>query len=287
VVARGAAETSFRMTDRQVAAALSTPVTDAALNARDAGAVVPAPASAAKDLSPWDGDCFVSVYVTEPKGCLAGDTGSKHRMVLFGDSHAAQWMSPLVHIGRRAGYRVDLRTKVSCVAADYRTGSQILKREYRECDVWRNRVIADIEAHPPDVVVVAAYNFSSKRAWVPGWDRTLTRILATGTRVVYLRPTPIPEFDVPMCLSRALDDWARCAVPLSNRAPDPVARAIQEGKYPGARVVDLTRYLCTRTTCPVVRDHVLIYRDRSHLTDTAARGLEPVLFSALKPSLRS
>ena len=40
---------------------------------------------------------------------------------------------------------------------------------------------------------------------------------------------------------------------------------------------DLTDYLCTDDTCPVVIGNIVVYRDRSHFTATFARTLAPML----------
>jgi hypothetical protein len=225
------------------------------------------------------------VYVSEPVGCRLGAAAAERRIVLFGDSHAAQWLSPLADLARKRGYALDVRTKASCPAADYPINSVPLGRRYTECEVWRGKVLEQLAADPPALVVLAAYNSATNPNWVPGWDRSLRRLLETGAQVVYLRPTPIPNFDVPVCVSGSFDDWARCALPRDEIVPDPVAASIAAGAYLGASVVDVTPYLCSTDFCPAVRDHVLVYRDRSHLTDTAARGLEPVLDGALSPYL--
>lgn len=286
------------VTGEQATAAMSVPLADDGAGAQAAfgavrsrassvrsGGTSPNPSSAYGDAPDW-GECFGSVYVTEPSGCRFGAASASRRVVLFGDSHAAQWLSPIADLASKRGYALEMRTKASCPAAEYSTDSVPLGRLYRECDVWRERVLDQLEADPPDLVVLAAYNASTNPNWVSGWDRSLRRLIATGAPVVYLRPTPIPDFDVPVCISGAFDDWTRCALPRDQVQPDPVATAVAAGAYPGAELLDLTPYFCSSEVCPVVRDHVLVYRDRSHLTDTAARGLEPVLSAALAPYLK-
>jgi hypothetical protein len=45
-------------------------------------------------------------------------------------------------------------------------------------------------------------------------------------------------------------------------------------------VIDMYPYLCSSASCPAVRNGLLLYRDDSHITATAAKTLEPVLDAA-------
>ena len=44
-----------------------------------------------------------------------------------------------------------------------------------------------------------------------------------------------------------------------------------------AHLVDLTSLYCTATACPPVIGHVLVYKDRTHLTATFAATLSPYI----------
>jgi hypothetical protein len=82
------------------------------------------------------------------------------------------------------------------------------------------------------------------------------------------------------CISGALADWSRCALPRSVVRHDAFAAAIHGGQLPGVDgSVQVNSYLCPPgATCPAVRNGVLLYRDTSHVTDTAmtllARAVE-------------
>jgi hypothetical protein len=47
-------------------------------------------------------------------------------------------------------------------------------------------------------------------------------------------------------------------------------------------VIDLTRFYCDASTCPVVIGGVNVYRDNNHVTVTYAKTLAPYLFSAMR-----
>ena len=47
-------------------------------------------------------------------------------------------------------------TKFSCVFVDMRIWSPRLKREYTECEAWRERVVDRLVALRPDLVIIAS-----------------------------------------------------------------------------------------------------------------------------------
>jgi len=57
------------------------------------------------------------------------------------------------------------------------------------------------------------------------------------------------------------------------------------GAQPGITVVDLIPYFCTdQQDCAVVRNGLLLFRDDSHITATAAKAFVPVLEDMLEQS---
>jgi hypothetical protein len=52
-------------------------------------------------------------------------------------------------------------------------------------------------------------------------------------------------------------------------------------KATGGTIVDLSNDICPATSCPVVIDKTIVYRDSHHLTATFARALAPVMAAKL------
>ncbi|WP_412734853.1 acyltransferase family protein [Krasilnikovia sp. MM14-A1259] len=248
---------------------------------RQAGPVRPAPAQARRDF-PADAGCEVPPEVTTSPACRYGTPGAADRIVLIGDSHAGQWFAAVDSLAKRRGWAVEVLVKQGCPLPRLTVRSPQLGRAYTECDTWRRHALARIATGPrPRLIVVASLNryAADTRALARGWDSTLRPLVATGAPIVYLRDTPTFGRDVPTCMSGALNDWQRCAVARDAALPrDPLAEDLARGRRPGVSDVDLTPALCPPgPRCPAVREGILLYRDGSHLTDTAAAVLAPRL----------
>jgi SGNH domain (fused to AT3 domains) len=163
----------------------------------------------------------------------------------------------------------------------------MLGRSFTECDTWRDAVLRRLAAEPAPALVVLAslnhYDLPASRV-TDGWLTTLRRLAAVRAPVVYLADNPYPDGDVPACVSGALADWSRCAFPRSKALPaDPLLRLVAAGRAPKLRVVDLNPLLCpgSGATCPAVLGSTLLYRDGSHLTNTATLRLVPAVEASL------
>lgn len=215
--------------------------------------VYPAPADARVDY-PAVGQCQVEpADITSPE-CLFGE--GPDRVVLFGDSHAAQWFPAAQRIAAARGWAVEVLTKSGCPVPMLRVTNPQLGREYRECDEWREYALNRVAAAKPKLILVSSLNRYTSDA-TQAWQEPLRRLAETGAPVVYLRDTPNPGRDVPTCVSGDLD----CDFPREH------ALWADPGK---AVTVGVNDVLCPGEVCPAVLDGVLLYRDDSHLTNTAA-----------------
>jgi peptidoglycan/LPS O-acetylase OafA/YrhL len=252
------------------------------------GRVDPSPESAPRDRPPSPGECFITDDRDTSPGCLLGTPGPQGPVVLLGDSHAEQWLSAVQDLAVSRGTAVLELTKSGCPAASI--PASVRRVGTAACDRWRENTLRRLENGPrPALVVVSSYN-----GYVPdpglqlaAWKTTLDRLVAVGAPVVYLADTPKPYRDVPTCMSGSLDDWSRCSFARSGAFwPDPTARAIVRGRWDDVHLVDLNGLLCPpegrSARCPAARGGVLLYRDASHITDTAARVLSPQLAAAVR-----
>ncbi|MEV4636804.1 acyltransferase family protein [Actinoplanes sp. NPDC049548] len=249
--------------------------------AGDGGPVRPAPAQARVDFPPIAG-CEIPPEATTGPACRYGPPGASDRIVLIGDSHAGQWFTAVEQLASRRGWAVEVLVKQGCPLPRLTVRNPQLGRTYTECDTWRERTLARLAAGPrPRLIVAASLNryTADARALARGWESTLDRLVATGAPVAYLRDTPTFGRDVPTCVSGALQSWRRCAVDREAALPrDQLAEELAQGRHAGVSVVDLTRAVCPPgRQCPAVREGILLYRDGSHLTSTAATILAPRL----------
>jgi hypothetical protein len=252
---------------------------------------------AARDDLPviYSDGCHVDVASTAPGECVFGDRSSATTVVLFGDSHAAQWFPALERLAVEHGWRLVSMTKSACGTADATVFNGIVKRAYTECDQWRQAAIDRIAAEKPALVVV-----SNSRGYqlivdgiatpvskvAPDWDaalgRTLARLVPLAARIVVIGDTPRSNADPPVCLSAHLEDASACAMPylkVVNLAYTRREAAIATAA--GAGWVDPTAWICRTDRCPVVFGRFLIFRDQHHLTATYSRALAKQLYEAM------
>lgn len=238
--------------------------------------------------------CHSDTSETAPAACEYGSpAGQGGTVVLFGDSHAAQWASPVIAAATTRGMRVVTFTKSSCPVADIRVRSTELGRAYDECDAWRVAALQRIEALAPDAVLVASAGdgYESLRdgtgsfttAWQHGLERTLAGIDAP---TVLLHDTPRWPTTPNRCLSASVDDVAACAQPAEELVRADIATAERNAaRATGALTADTVPWLCDALCSPVVWN-VLAYRDTNHLTDQLARTLTPRIDQVLGDVVR-
>jgi hypothetical protein len=165
-----------------------------------------------------------------------------------------------------------------------------LGRPYRECDQWRAAAMDRIRDEKPVAVVLrvarhydAQYRFRVYgREWLAGLRETVRAVRATGAAAVVLGPTPKPPSDVPECLSEHLSDATACTTP-RPRAVSAQGTAAEQAtvRDAGGRYVDVSRWICSPTTCAAVVANLLVYRDDNHLTTSFTSWLAPVLDAEL------
>jgi peptidoglycan/LPS O-acetylase OafA/YrhL len=254
---------------------------------RRADGVRPRPRDADGDRGQMYRDgCLVPMRETRSPRCVYGNRAATRRVVLFGDSHAMQFFPALQRIARRKDWRLVGLAKAACTAADgVLTYNRQLRRPYDECPTWRARTLRRIEKRErPDMVVVTSSVSSqvidrgrrldrgtSRRHLERGYVRTLRRLARTGARVVVLRDTPRAPFDVPACVSGALDRLEKCAFPLEGAIDPRAPEAAAARRLRRVRLVDTHKLLCPGGTCRAVMGNALVYRDRTHLTATFMR----------------
>ncbi|MBX3025824.1 acyltransferase [bacterium] len=258
--------------------------------------VHPSLAEVAADIARLYPDkCHLGARETEGAACAYGAPASSRTVVLFGDSHAANWFPALEPIAAARGWRLLARTKSACTAADVPVWNWSLKRVYAECATWREGVLRAIEAAPPALVVLAAVRTAAvvadgrvidgpqrERAWADGLARTIRRIAATGAAVVMILDTPRPAGDLPTCLSKHADDVAACATARSQ-AVDEHWRALERATATdaGASVIDPTDWVCPGDPCPPVISSRIVFRDDHHLSTAFVTLLASRLANAL------
>ncbi len=260
-------------------------------------ALRPNPLRAREDRSKmfYDG-CLVGIGGTNSNRCLYGDPDGTKTLILFGDSHAMQYFTPLEKLALENNWRLIALTKAECTPGEIKIRSMVEEREYSQCDEWREKTMERIEEAGSRAMVVMSGDTAytpydedgnelsgreASEAMEESYTKTIDRIHDAGLQVTVIRDTPASASDVPSCVSEDLDNLEKCAferVRDWNLEFD--VRAAEKSPY--ATLIDITDEICPADLCRAVIGNALVYRDKTHLTATFARTLSPWIGEGIK-----
>jgi peptidoglycan/LPS O-acetylase OafA/YrhL len=219
-------------------------------------------------------DCHVNNGETVSGECAYGPA-SPTKVVLFGDSHAAQWMPVLEKLAFEKNFQLISLTKSAC------PGPAVVKVEtgaYKnaDCSQWRKNSIARIKSLKPMAVLVSGMQhfempsgYSSRAEWWrEGEAATYDALLGASKHLIYISDTPHPQRDIPSCIAAGRIDKCNSTEP---------SEAIFS---PGWQQINPTSWFCAQR-CPAIIDGVVVYRDASHISVLGSELVKPQLLSTL------
>ena len=224
----------------------------------------------------YDDGCHANYAQTKSDKCEYADTKSDKTMVLYGDSHAAQWFPALVEIASRSGYRLISLTKSACPSVDTVRLDQGGFKMSR-CKQWRINTIKRIQEINPDVLIMSSFQYFAQpprftdreQWWNDGQRKLLTEVKNISPHLIYITDTPHPLRDIPACL-------ANYSISKCN-----TTQRSEDLSISGFNVINPNSWLCSRV-CPAVKDGVVAYRDASHISVDIAIALIPRLTQAMR-----
>ena len=219
--------------------------------------------------------CHVNFAATESGKCTYGYPTATTTIVLFGDSHAAQWFPTLEKLALEAKFRLVVLTKSSCPSVDVPLQDQGAFKNV-PCEKWRANAIARIKAIHPVAVIMSSFQYYTpppsyldrNKWWIDGQHRLLSKLSGASDHLIYISDTPRPLQNIPNCL--AARELKSC---------DGTKRSTVE-TIKGFTKIDPTPWLCSKI-CPAVLNGYVVYRDASHISVAAALALKPQLKAAL------
>jgi peptidoglycan/LPS O-acetylase OafA/YrhL len=235
--------------------------------------------------------CRLGFDDEESGDCVYGYPDGSSTVVLYGDSHAQQWLPAIEEVGFVRDWRVVGLTKSACPPADITVWLDNKKRAYRECDAWRENAMARIAAEQPAIVFVAGYHIykfmdgdervdlaSDLTTWGDALTRTIRDIQATGAEVILIADTPQLGVVPDECLADHRDAIEGCLQKAADVVDAGYAQLERDvAAATGAHLLSLTDVNCPDGTCPLVFGTTPVYRDDQHLTATFARSLAPTI----------
>jgi peptidoglycan/LPS O-acetylase OafA/YrhL len=241
----------------------------------------------------YDNGCHVNLVSVEPQVCVYGDTTSDFTVALYGDSHAAQWFPALNQIALERQWRLIILTKMGCTTIDLITANSLVGPTYPGCRPWREKVLERFVAEDVRVVFMTNSNrLTDPSTGQPFADSIvkaesatlMTQLQSMGISPIVITDTPYPGTDVPICLSKAIKNVGSCAVSRdkgirANRQQTSIDVAVENN----AQYLDVSHWVCSLDTCPVITGNILMYRDSHHLTTTYVQFLTPLIEAAVAP----
>jgi peptidoglycan/LPS O-acetylase OafA/YrhL len=220
-------------------------------------------------------NCHSNYGETESGECTYGDLNSATTIVLYGDSHAAQWFPALEQLANEKGFKLVSLTKSACPSVDVPRADQGAYKNIH-CEKWRENSVQRIKGIKPAAVILSSYQHFSPPSrfsdvdkwWTDGQKRLLSSLSGSSEHLIYISDTPRPMRDIPNCL--ASRDVKSCNT--TERTPVKIIR--------GFDIIDPAPWLCT-SICPAIQDGYVVYRDASHISVAAALALKPQLEAAL------
>ena len=219
--------------------------------------------------------CHVNYGETKSGYCTYGDKESSSTIVLYGDSHAAQWFPTLEKMATERGFKLVSLTKSACPAVDAKRPDQGAFKMVH-CTKWRENSIKRIAEIQPLAVITSSFqyftpaNSSISRAqwWNEGQRKLLKGLRGSTNNLIYISDTPRPLRDIPNCLasrdSKVCDSTERSKVSV----------------IPGFDVINPNQWLCS-SYCPAIVEGTVAYRDASHISVDMALKLLHRLEAAL------
>ena len=225
--------------------------------------------------SVYGDNCHSNYGETKSGDCTYGDINSKTTVVLYGDSHAAQWFPALEALANDRRFKLVSLTKSACPSVDVPRADQGAFKNVH-CDKWRDDSIARIKKLRPAAVIMSSFQYFNPPSgypdeyqwWKEGQIRLLDALRGSSKHLIYISDTPRPLRDIPNCL--ASRDVKSCNT--TEKTPVKIINGFEK--------VDPTPWLCTNY-CPAIQDGYVVYRDASHISVAAALALKSQLEAAL------
>ncbi|MCX7521664.1 acyltransferase family protein [Microbacterium sp. STN6] len=258
------------------------------------GVLAPSPVSVADDLPDT---CITGTRAVKPVVCEGGVSAeaATKTVALVGDSHAAQWEPALETVAQEKGWHIVMMLKGSCAFSKATRAGDPASAAVTSCAKWNSLVRDKLAAMPSVSALITSADIkdlyadkagrSGYQNAVAGYRSTWKALPASISTVYVIADTPRPAADAQTCLevrepAQRLEPGA-CAQSRADAIGDDPLVAAASGASSRVKLIDMTDDFCTQDSCDPVVGHVLVYRDKSHMTATYAATLAPYLKRAL------
>ncbi len=235
-------------------------------------------APCARELEPTESVLADSCVQTD-----AARDPDRRRVLVMGDSHAQQLMSPLTVVAEDQGWGVIALLKGGCSIG---VGAPSWSVAGPPCDEWRTAAIDYAMQVQPDAVylVVTRATPTAPEVILEGIEAIVDAFTARGVEVIAVRDTPRFDFDMYRCAIAASEagpgtDAESCDVTDVGLESTEELEALSAKD--GVTLVDFRPWLCPDGVCRGSIGNVAVYIDDNHISNSYGRTLAPMLETML------
>jgi peptidoglycan/LPS O-acetylase OafA/YrhL len=224
-----------------------------------------------------DPDCFAQHGMSSQGLCRMG-TGAR-TIVVFGDSHARQWMPAILSMASTDGWSVVPLIETGCRPAEYLEG----------CNAYYRWAIAQVRRLHPDVVLIGGHLRSITRDLaeqsVAGFGLLIDAVKPLARQVVVIGDPPSQEREPVDCLLGRGATLATCARTLTQDQASEYAGLQRIVQVRRVGFIDTMGWFCFEGTCPLVVGRTITHRDTDHVTMSYVLELRELFRSAFSQAL--
>lgn len=223
--------------------------------------------------------------------CAYGDGNGKKLMVMFGDSRAWMFSTPLALVAAKNGWKLRVFSFSGCELADLRYLSPVTNAPNAECDLFRSAAISQIRGLHPDLVIttsggdkkLADRTTPTSAQLEGGWASTFEALAQPGTRLAMIGPIPVWANDDARCLAAHAREVQACSITAAEletkkyEAPQATSAAAA-----GVVYISPTSWVCADSCEPVIAE-MKVYREKYHFSSAYSAYLAGAIGEALQP----
>ncbi len=214
-------------------------------------------------------DCDSFYHNDDLTPCVFGNDKAENHVVLMGDSVGMQWFSTVKEKYLSMGWKLTVLTKSSCPLIEIPFYYRVVKSTYDVCDSWKEKVYQYILSINPDLIILgnaSNYPFDESQ-WKQGLRQLFEKLRPIKSVVKFVISSPINAG----CVQQENQAGHCQFVPAQSEQFKWQKEVIAE--FTEVSVIDLTEYICPDGLCSDQMGDMIVFRDKTHLTDTYVRSL--------------